>query len=561
MRCNNAVNQTVPFPKHWTTVIPIALHAKKLLQEAVARAREKHKNPTITCELMGIPVDSDRLDALSGRESGTLVRVQSADTEMPQEFLLAAHVQGNTWVCHPGSDDSGRLCAASPFAVQDLVARDIPAERLLEDAGASRKRRRMSSKTLCRDLMEAAASNPSAWSAARAHALWMAEEIRASASDANQGFQLDQACAGYDKDLFQADVCKSGRFSQTQLAFQWAWRSRGRLHRGVVFVRANHLLKDERHIPRPEALKEPWEIWRTRLEDAAAKHLFCRYLGVQVGPAFEPDPQKWKVRPGQNKAFLTVWYEWEHITRGPENKPYRVEIVANDILHHNRNVPFHPCSPSCPRELRFDVEYMQGMAKWKSGANSNEHAQYVGISYESDRPAFQYEVPDGGLDIQDQPVYWQFANGVDLFSLRQVYSMSEANFEIQGEVDERYLNLGSQMGWDLLGICEDEISLAEYDSHRLKHFPIYSCMPRPPSTPAHLLHTCVHLCVYLHSLPYLSCGCTRYLNNRGTLAEERWKALKWTKPEDETVQCWWLVLTVKLACIVVTRFPCSSHVQ
>ena len=47
----------------------------------------------------------------------------------------------------------------------------------------------------------------------------------------------------------------------------------------------------------------------------------------------------------------------------------------------------------------------------------------------------------------------------------------------------------------------------------------------------------------------------RYLNNRGTLAEERWKALKWTRPEDETTQCWWLVFTVKLAHVVVRALP------
>ena len=228
MLCYNAVDQAVPFPTHWKTAIPIALNAKKLLDEAVAEAKDKAKNLTITCELMGIPVDSDRLNALCGRESDALVSLQSGDAEMAQDFLLAAHVQGDTWVCHPGSDTNGRLCAAAPLEVQDLVAKDIPAEKLTEAAAAaaSRKRRRLSRKTDCRDLLEAAATNPSAWSAARTHALCMAEEMRAAASEGNAPFQIDKVRAAFDKNLLQADTTKGERFSHTQIAF--LWRSAGR---------------------------------------------------------------------------------------------------------------------------------------------------------------------------------------------------------------------------------------------------------------------------------------------------------------------------------------------
>ena len=43
----------------------------------------------------------------------------------------------------------------------------------------------------------------------------------------------------------------------------------------------------------------------------------------------------------------------------------------------------------------------------------------------------------------------------------------------------------------------------------------------------------------------------RYLNDRGTLADERWKTLEWSEPLNETAQCWWLVILVKLCCIVL----------
>ena len=75
----------------------------------------------------------------------------------------------------------------------------------------------------------------------------------------------------------------------------------------------------------------------------------------------------------------------------------------------------------------------------------------------------------------------------------------------------------------------------------------------------------IYVCAYESLATIAICGCARYLNDRGTLAEERWKALKWRKPEDETTQCWWLVLTVKLAHVLASALPLPpphpSHVH
>ena len=64
--------------------------------------------------------------------------------------------------------------------------------------------------------------------------------------------------------------------------------------------------------------------------------------------------------------------------------------------------------------------------------------------------------------------------------------------------DEAYVTIGTQMNWEILGVCE-------------------------------------------------SADLNQYLTEPGTLAEERWKALPWSKPERDTVPCWWLVRVVKLA--------------
>ena len=174
---------------------------------------------------------------------------------------------------------------------------------------------------------------------------------------------------------------------------------------------------------------------------------------------------------------------------------------------------------------------MQGMAAWKSAG-----AQYVGITYESDRPVFQCEVPNGGLDIQDEQVYWHFASGAACYSLRQLYTTPESDFKLYEE-DEPYLAIGRKMGWDLLGICENEVHLAEYD---LITFLVGVCLLVLSFS---LFSFGVSTLVFRLGICRLAPPCVLwYLNDRGTLADERWKALTWSRPANETAQCWWLVI-------------------
>ena len=92
------------------------------------------------------------------------------------------------------------------------------------------------------------------------------EEARAAA----RPFQLEHARAGFESNPFRWKRTDGEWFSQKQVGFLWSWQCRGQLRYSVVVVRANHLFEEDRHIPRPEALKGPWEIWQSRLEDAAS---------------------------------------------------------------------------------------------------------------------------------------------------------------------------------------------------------------------------------------------------------------------------------------------------
>ena len=89
-----------------------------------------------------------------------------------------------------------------------------------------------------------------------------------------------------------------------------------------------------------------------------------------------------------------MWYEWLHVLRGSGGQ-HVAGAFANDIIHHNREVPHNPLGKDCPSNLSFTVEYMQAFAEAKFPGTV-----YEGISFESDRPEIRLQVPDGGLGLQ-----------------------------------------------------------------------------------------------------------------------------------------------------------------
>ena len=101
---------------------------------------------------------------------------------------------------------------------------------------------------------------------------------------------------------------------------------------------------------------------------------------------------------------------------------HRVAVRADNIIYNSEEVPHHPLHHSCPRELYFSLEYMQAFVAWKTGDSDSE---YIGLSFEGDRPEFQYELPDGGMDIQEHPVYWHLPSGFQCESLMELNAMKE----------------------------------------------------------------------------------------------------------------------------------------
>ena len=200
---------------------------------------------------------------------------------------------------------------------------------------------------------------------------------------------------------------------------------------------------------------------------------------------YEPDPEKWQDNQ-EDRAKNMVWYEWLHVCRGEQRVPHRVCIMAGNAINGDRQVPHDPLGKSSPLNLYFTLEYMQAFAE--SICNGCE---YLGISFESDRPSFELQVPDGGLDIQLIPVYWNFPAGSVCSSLRD---LNDSPSQVLECISERpYAQIAKEMGWDVLGVCADDASLQHY------------------------------------------------LSEPGTLEDKRWRDLVWSEPDSEKIPCWWLV--------------------
>ena len=100
-------------------------------------------------------------------------------------------------------------------------------------------------------------------------------------------------------------------------------------------------------------------------------------------------------------------------------------------------------------------------------------------------------LPEGGIDIQDKPVYWTLPSGATrCWSLQEFNDASEFMLATL-QSDEAYKAIGREFNFDVLGVAP-EIEITEFR------------------------------------------------NDPGTLADKRWLQMQWQMPQAEIEACWWL---------------------
>jgi hypothetical protein len=243
-----------------------------------------------------------------------------------------------------------------------------------------------------------------------------------------------------------------------------------------------------------------------KLEAAAAseefsKKIICKYLGVQVRAgeptaiphcSFEPNPSKFPQHSyKEKKSHAHVWFEWIGVKRETEKglQHHRVRVDAKLIAYNSRPVPQNPLGPTAPQGLHFSIGFMEQLA-----ANVIEGASYQGVGLEGDRPIFLYDVPAGGVDIQDEPVHWLLPGGKCVcWSMRQLASAQDVDLT-DPQTKEAYELVAEKFNFCCVGAQEP---------HKIRDF----------------------------------------LAKPGTLAEGKWKDLVGEPPASERAECWWVVLS------------------
>ena len=61
---------------------------------------------------------------------------------------------------------------------------------------------------------------------------------------------------------------------------------------------------------------------------------------------------------------------------------------------------------SCPTNLQFSLEWLEAVA-----SNVRAGIKYQGVTYESEKPDFVYDLPSGGIDIQHESCHWILPDG------------------------------------------------------------------------------------------------------------------------------------------------------
>ena len=117
VKCGHASDRGVPFPEGWHTALRCT-NLEDIANEA-GKAACKEIGGEIDCKLLGV-CKKVSLPEPGEQKPGATVLLAGGGPRMAH--LLCAHIDGDTWLCHRGSFEEGKLNDTDPFNYHDLVA-------------------------------------------------------------------------------------------------------------------------------------------------------------------------------------------------------------------------------------------------------------------------------------------------------------------------------------------------------------------------------------------------------------------------------------------------------
>ena len=109
--------------------------------------------------------------------------------------------------------------------------------------------------------------------------------------------------------------------------------------------------------------------------------------------------------------------------------------------------------------MTFSVEWMQVVA-----ASVLPGITYKGIAYEGDRPDIAPDLPNGGIDLQNEPVCWVLPDGRCVrWSVAELAEKKEDEL-LDTNALQAYETIGKQLDFHPLGMLDDETVEAYRDN-------------------------------------------------------------------------------------------------
>ena len=177
--------------------------------------------------------------------------------------------------------------------------------------------------------------------------------------------------------------------------------------------------------------------------------------------------------------------EWEHV-QTCDGQPFIVETTYQHLTIHARQVPHCPMKLQGACGFRFSLAFFDALAE-----NMCTGLTYQGVMYEG--PALQTErtVPQDAANPLDAKAYWLLPQGtLRCMSARELHQGTAAALaSAPNETECEYQEVAAAFGYLYLGG---------------------------------------------------RCDVTALLQERGTMAQERWKLFEWQLPDSALSACWWL---------------------
>jgi hypothetical protein len=116
VRCGNASDRGVPFPDGWQTAVRCS-NLQTVAEDAAKAARDEIGGE-IACKLLGVAMRTAIPEPCEHLPGATVLLAGDGSR---MAHLLCARITGDTWLCHRGSFQDGKLNESDPLNEHDMV--------------------------------------------------------------------------------------------------------------------------------------------------------------------------------------------------------------------------------------------------------------------------------------------------------------------------------------------------------------------------------------------------------------------------------------------------------